>query len=143
MFVEWSHKIKCIHRTKLHILKTGFYKFHKNLFPRVLMKPQLEWILFSFEINYYRFQVRGTCISYWIGSNYNFKVLFALQDETNTGLSSRIKELEEERGRLHRTNASQQSQMDKYKKMAEEARSKSESMEGQLTAVRKVRRNRK
>ncbi|XP_052692105.1 testis-expressed protein 9-like [Crassostrea angulata] len=59
------------------------------------------------------------------------------KDETNTGLSSRIKELEEERGRLHRTNASQQSQMDKYKKMAEEARSKSESMEGQLTAVRK------
>lgn len=72
----------------------------------------------------------------------NLKVLFALQDETNTGLSSRIKELEEERGRLHRTNASQQSQMDKYKKMAEEARSKSESMEGQLTAVRKVHRNR-
>nr|XP_022312330.1 testis-expressed protein 9-like [Crassostrea virginica] len=59
------------------------------------------------------------------------------KDEANSGLSSRIKELEDERGRLHRTNASQQSQMDKYKKIAEEARSKSESTEGQLAAVRK------
>ncbi|XP_062601244.1 testis-expressed protein 9-like [Saccostrea cucullata] len=59
------------------------------------------------------------------------------KDEANTGLTSRIKELEEERGRMHRTNAAQQSQMDKYKKIAEEARSKSESVEGQLTAVRK------
>ncbi|XP_048749432.2 testis-expressed protein 9-like isoform X2 [Ostrea edulis] len=59
------------------------------------------------------------------------------KDETNSGLSSRIKELEEERGRLHRTNAAQQSQMDKYKKIAEEARGKSESMDSQLAAVRK------
>ena len=53
-------------------------------------------------------------------------------------LNGRLKELEEERGRLHRTNAAQQNQMDKYKKLAEDARSKSDSQETQLTAVRKV-----
>lgn len=61
-----------------------------------------------------------------------------LQDEENHTTSSRIKELEEERGRLHRTNAAQQTQSDKYKKMAEDARSKSDSSETQLVAVRKV-----
>lgn len=69
--------------------------------------------------------------------------MFVLQDEINIGLFFRIKELEEERGRFYRINVSQQLQMDKYKKMVEEARSKLESMEGQLIVVRKVRKNRK
>ena len=66
-------------------------------------------------------------------------MLIFLQDEANSGLTSRIKELEEERGRLHRTNASQQSQIDKFKSMAEEAKGKSDSLETQLSGVRKVR----
>ena len=61
-----------------------------------------------------------------------------LQEEEKSVLNGRLKELEEERGRLHRTNAAQQNQMDKYKKLAEDARSKSDSQETQLTAVRKV-----
>ncbi|OWF49322.1 testis-expressed protein 9-like [Mizuhopecten yessoensis] len=59
------------------------------------------------------------------------------KDEENNSVNSRIKELEDERGRLHRTNASQQTQIDKYKRMAEDARTKSESSETQLVALRK------
>ncbi|XP_033729554.1 testis-expressed protein 9-like, partial [Pecten maximus] len=59
------------------------------------------------------------------------------QDEQNNSIGSRIKELEDERGRLHRTNASQQTQIDKYKKMAEDAKTKSDSSESQLVSLRK------
>ncbi|KAK3095280.1 hypothetical protein FSP39_012666 [Pinctada imbricata] len=59
------------------------------------------------------------------------------KDEANTVLSSRIKELEDERGRLHRTNASQQTQIDKFKSIAEEAKGKSDSLDTQLASVRK------
>ncbi|KAL5020276.1 hypothetical protein ScPMuIL_003168 [Solemya velum] len=49
----------------------------------------------------------------------------------------RVKEMEEERGRLHRTNAAQQTQIDKFKNLSEAARTKSESLENQLTSMRK------
>ena len=50
----------------------------------------------------------------------------------------RVKQLEEERGRLHRTSAAHLSQLDKQRKLAEDFRHKSDSLEHQLTAVRKV-----
>ena len=49
-----------------------------------------------------------------------------------------MKEVEEERGRYQRTSSSQQIQIDKYKKLAEEAKGKTDSLENQLTAVKKV-----
>ena len=60
------------------------------------------------------------------------------QDEENTSLAGRVKELEEERGRLHRTNAAQATQLDKFKKIAEDSKGKAESLETQLTANKKV-----
>ena len=53
-------------------------------------------------------------------------------------MSGRLKELEEERNRLARTSAQQQTQIDKYKKLAEDARGKAESLETQLSATKKV-----
>ncbi|KAL8558710.1 hypothetical protein ACOMHN_037803 [Nucella lapillus] len=59
------------------------------------------------------------------------------KEEERSGLSGRVKELEDERGRLHRTNAAQQTQMDKFRRLADEARGKSDSQETQLSALRK------
>ncbi|XP_041356069.1 testis-expressed protein 9-like [Gigantopelta aegis] len=59
------------------------------------------------------------------------------KDEESNRLATRLKDLEEERGRLVRTGASQQTQIDKYKKMAEDAKNKSESAETQLAGLRK------
>lgn len=61
-----------------------------------------------------------------------------LQDEENSGLSVRVKELEEERGRLTRTNAAKATQIDKFKKIAEDNKTKAESVETQLAATKKV-----
>lgn len=63
---------------------------------------------------------------------------FIFQEEEANHLKGKMKEFEEERGRFHRTNAALQTQIEKYKNLAEEARSKSESQELQLTALRKV-----
>jgi len=65
--------------------------------------------------------------------------VLVFQDEGNNTMRDRIKELEDERGRLHRTNAAQQMQIDKFKKIAEDAKSKSDSSESQLAGLRKVR----
>lgn len=46
--------------------------------------------------------------------------------------------MEDERGRLYRTNATQQSQIEKFKKIAEDAQGKSDSLENQLSGLRKV-----
>jgi hypothetical protein len=54
-------------------------------------------------------------------------------------MSVRVKELEDERGRLTRTNAAQTTQIDKFKKIAEDSKTKTESLETQLAATRKVR----
>ncbi|XP_012942457.1 testis-expressed protein 9 [Aplysia californica] len=59
------------------------------------------------------------------------------KDEENRGLGQKVKDAEEERNRLLRTSSSQQQQIDKHKKLAEEARGKTESLENQLSALRK------
>ncbi|KAJ8035559.1 Testis-expressed protein 9 [Holothuria leucospilota] len=59
------------------------------------------------------------------------------KEEANIKLTSRIKELEDEQGRLNRTHQNQVSQIEKYKKLAEEAKRKSDGMESQLTGLRK------
>ncbi|XP_050396349.1 testis-expressed protein 9 isoform X2 [Patella vulgata] len=59
------------------------------------------------------------------------------KEEENQQVVSRSKETEEEKNRLHRTVASQQTQIDKYKKIAEDAKSVSDSLQNQLSALRK------
>ncbi|XP_067653532.1 testis-expressed protein 9-like [Haliotis asinina] len=59
------------------------------------------------------------------------------KDEELRQVSSRMRDVEEERGRHLRTVATQQTQIDKYKKLAEDARSKSDSMENLLSTLRK------
>ena len=48
------------------------------------------------------------------------------------------KEMEEERNRLQRTNTAQQTQIDKLKRLADDAKGKAESLESELSSVRKV-----
>ncbi|KAI8504633.1 Golgin sub A member 2 [Branchiostoma belcheri] len=57
--------------------------------------------------------------------------------DENSTLVTRIKDLEEERGRLTRTTQTQQSQMEKFKKLSEDAKKKSDGLEQQLAALRK------
>lgn len=59
------------------------------------------------------------------------------KEEECSGMSVRVKELEDERGRLTRTNAAQTQQIDKFKKIAEDSKTKTEGLEMQLTATRK------
>ncbi|XP_022088557.1 testis-expressed protein 9-like isoform X2 [Acanthaster planci] len=59
------------------------------------------------------------------------------KDEQNSKLESRLKEAEDERARLQRTNTTQQTQLDKYKKLSEETKRKNEGLEGQLASLRK------
>ncbi|XP_060570696.1 testis-expressed protein 9-like [Ruditapes philippinarum] len=59
------------------------------------------------------------------------------KEEENSSMSVRVKELEDERGRLTRTNAAQTTQIDKFKKIAEDSKTKTESLETQLAATRK------
>ena len=46
--------------------------------------------------------------------------------------------MEEDRARLTRTQSTQQTQIDKYKRLADDAKSKADSTETQLQAVKKV-----
>ncbi|KAK3580128.1 hypothetical protein CHS0354_034069 [Potamilus streckersoni] len=59
------------------------------------------------------------------------------KDEENSTLTAKLKEMEDERGRLYRTNATQQSQIEKFKKIAEDSQGKSDSLENQLSGLRK------
>uniref|UniRef100_A0A8D0B2F0 Testis expressed 9 n=1 Tax=Salvator merianae TaxID=96440 RepID=A0A8D0B2F0_SALMN len=59
------------------------------------------------------------------------------KDEENLNLSSRLKEFEEERGRLQRTASLQQSQIEKYKTLSEEANRRSEGLQQKLSAQEK------
>ena len=61
-----------------------------------------------------------------------------VKDETSSELSVRLKEVEEERSRYQRTSSSQQMQIDKYKRLAEETKGKADSLDNQLSAVKKV-----
>uniref|UniRef100_A0A8D0GAC9 Testis expressed 9 n=1 Tax=Sphenodon punctatus TaxID=8508 RepID=A0A8D0GAC9_SPHPU len=60
------------------------------------------------------------------------------KDDENRNLSFRVKDSEEERARLQRTVNLQQTQMEKYKMLLEEANKKSEGLQQQLSAVEKV-----
>ena len=53
-------------------------------------------------------------------------------------MRGRLKELEEERSRVMRQTNTQQQNIDKYRKIADDAKSKTDSLEGQLAAARKV-----
>ncbi|XP_066289796.1 testis-expressed protein 9-like isoform X2 [Branchiostoma lanceolatum] len=57
--------------------------------------------------------------------------------DENSTLVTRIKDLEEERGRLTRTTQTQQSQMEKFKKLSEDVKKKSDGLEQQLASLRK------
>ncbi|XP_063170576.1 testis-expressed protein 9 isoform X2 [Candoia aspera] len=59
------------------------------------------------------------------------------KDDENENLSSRLKEAEEERGRLHRATSLHQSQVEKYKMLSEEASRKSEGLQQKLSALEK------
>ncbi|XP_045184087.2 testis-expressed protein 9-like [Mercenaria mercenaria] len=59
------------------------------------------------------------------------------KEEENSSLSVHVKELEDERGRLTRTNAAQTQQIDKFKKIADDSKTKTESLETQLSSTRK------
>ena len=60
------------------------------------------------------------------------------KDESLTSLTRRVKEAEDERARLNRTASTQQQNIEKYRKLADDARVKAESIETQLTATKKV-----
>ncbi|XP_075431874.1 testis-expressed protein 9 isoform X1 [Ascaphus truei] len=59
------------------------------------------------------------------------------KDDENHNLTSRVKELEEERVRLQRTVNIQQSQAEKYKSLSEEASKKTDGFQHQLSALEK------
>merc|ERR1719239_507084 len=59
------------------------------------------------------------------------------KDEENKSYAQKVKDIEEERNRLLRTSSSQQQQIDKHKKLAEDARGKVDSLESQLSTMKK------
>ncbi|KAJ6664350.1 hypothetical protein lerEdw1_008569 [Lerista edwardsae] len=59
------------------------------------------------------------------------------KDDENRNLNSQLKDTEEERGRLQRTASLQQSQIEKYKMLSEEANRKSEGLQQQLSMLEK------
>ncbi|XP_026537898.1 testis-expressed protein 9 isoform X2 [Notechis scutatus] len=59
------------------------------------------------------------------------------KDEENENFSSRLKEVEEERGRLQRAASLHQSQAEKYKLLSEEATRKSEGLQQKLSMLEK------
>jgi len=60
-----------------------------------------------------------------------------VKEEENNNLCKKIKELEEDKSEQHRTNAAQQTQIDKYKKLAEDNKGKADSLDSQLVSLRK------
>jgi len=50
----------------------------------------------------------------------------------------KIKEVDEEKNRLQRTNAAQLAQLDKYKKLSEDSKSRADSLDSQLSGLKKV-----
>jgi len=65
--------------------------------------------------------------------------MYDAQEDSVRQLESKTKELEEEKTRLQRTSTTQHSQLDKYKKMSEENQSLADSLETQVSALKKVR----
>ena len=69
----------------------------------------------------------------------NNKILADFKEiqEENNRLASKLKEVEDDNNRLTRTNAAQQHQMDKYKKISDDAKNRAESLDTQLNATQK------
>ena len=61
-----------------------------------------------------------------------------MQEDSLRQSESRTKELEEEKSRLQRTSMAQHTQLDKYRKMAEDNQSLADSLETQCSALKKV-----
>ncbi|XP_041442702.1 testis-expressed protein 9 isoform X2 [Xenopus laevis] len=59
------------------------------------------------------------------------------KDDENRNLTSRLKEVEEDRARLQRSANIQQTQAEKYKALSEEAHKKSDTLQHQLTSLEK------
>jgi len=62
-----------------------------------------------------------------------------LQEDSLRQSESRVKELEDEKNRLQKTYTAQNTQLDKYKKLADDRQSLADSLDTQLTALNKVR----
>ncbi|XP_042200059.1 testis-expressed protein 9 isoform X3 [Callorhinchus milii] len=59
------------------------------------------------------------------------------KDDENTTLSNRLKDTEDERSRLQKTAGIQQTQIEKYKHLADEAHQKSDGLQQQLSSLQK------
>lgn len=62
-----------------------------------------------------------------------------VQDEENGVLSSKLKEVEEDRVRLRRITSTQQTQLEKHRALAEDANRNCDGLRHQVTALQKVR----
>jgi len=62
-----------------------------------------------------------------------------VQEDSLRQSESKTKELEEEKNRLQKTSTAQHTQLDKYKKMSDDRQSLAESLETQVSALKKVR----
>ena len=60
------------------------------------------------------------------------------QEDALRQSESKTKELDDEKNRLQKTNAAQQTQLDKYKKISEDRQSLNDSLETQVSALKKV-----
>lgn len=65
-------------------------------------------------------------------------LITAIQDDENQNLGTRLKDTEEENSRLQRTISLQQSQIEKYKMLSQEANKKTEALQQEVTALEKV-----
>lgn len=64
--------------------------------------------------------------------------MWTVQEDSLRQSESKMKELEEEKSRLQKTNTAQHTQLDKYKKMADDRQSLVDSLETQVSALKKV-----
>jgi len=62
-----------------------------------------------------------------------------VQEDSLRQSESKTKELEEEKNRLQKMTTAQHTQLDKYKKMSDDRQSLAESLETQVSALKKVR----
>ncbi|XP_077867330.1 testis-expressed protein 9-like [Saccoglossus kowalevskii] len=62
---------------------------------------------------------------------------YSKRDEENNQLLGKIKDAEDEKRRLLKTNQSQQTQIEKYKTISQDAKSKGDGLENQVIALRK------
>lgn len=65
-------------------------------------------------------------------------LITAIQDDENQNLGTRLKDTEEENSRLQRTISLQQSQIEKYKMLSQEANKKTDGLQQEVTALEKV-----